>query len=262
MRGAGVAADRRAGCRARPCRACRPPWRSVPATRGSSHGMQKWVMSAGCDARSPSRQRASAGGTILHVALVADPALLPAGSRTRMSSRAEVIDEVDGAAGVGEQLGDRLARRRPAGPRRRRRLAAPAGSRSWCARFSAATTSTGLRRRAHCSAVISAEVPARCEAVTSMRRCRSAAGSAPRRRCPRCSRSWNGKRGGGEAQRRRWRRGRGPVRQSRAASTAMVTESSSQLHMARSPLAWPLSAGLNQPLASAAALRCRRRRGM
>ncbi len=41
-----------------------------------------------------------------------------------------------------------------------------------------------------------------------------------------------------------------PTRQSRAASTAMVTASSSQLAMAHSPLPWALSAGLNQPLAS------------
>jgi len=48
----------------------------------------------------------------------------------------------------------------------------------------------------------------------------------------------------------------------RAASTAMVIASSSQLHIARSPLACDLSAGLAQELAATIAWRARRRRGM
>ena len=45
-----------------------------------------------------------------------------------------------------------------------------------------------------------------------------------------------------------------PPSASRAAYTAMVTESSSQFQMDRSPLPSPRSAGLNQALASAMAL--------
>jgi len=42
----------------------------------------------------------------------------------------------------------------------------------------------------------------------------------------------------------------------------MVTGSSSQLQMARSPLAWDFSAGLNQLLASAMDFRASRSRGI
>ena len=58
------------------------------------------------------------------------------------------------------------------------------------------------------------------------------------------------------------RAARPPVKASRAASTAMVTGSSSQLHMARSPTACDAGSALNQSLAATMALRASRRRGI
>ena len=52
-----------------------------------------------------------------------------------------------------------------------------------------------------------------------------------------------------------------PFKQARAASTAMVTASSSQLHMARSPLALPAKLGSAQTWASTMAWRAKRSLG-
>ncbi len=124
-------------------------------------------------------------------------------------------------------------------------------------RFSEATTSVSPLPP---SASISAEVPARWVAATSMVETPSSRLSAPAT-MPECRRSRNGK--VVEAKRSAVMLARSrPTRASRAASTAMVTQSSSQLQKARSPLAWPLSPGANQACVSAIALRCRRRQGM
>jgi hypothetical protein len=53
-----------------------------------------------------------------------------------------------------------------------------------------------------------------------------------------------------------------PARQSRAAATAMVTASSSQLHMDRSPWATMIRAGANQPILWYMAIRFNLKRGM
>ena len=124
-------------------------------------------------------------------------------------------------------------------------------------RFSAATTSVSLSLP---SASISAEVPARWVAATSMVETPSSRLSAPAT-MPECSRSRNGKVVEAKRSAAMLPRSR-PASASRAASTAMVTASSSQLQKARSPLAWPFSAGLNQPCVSAIALRGSRRQGM
>ena len=124
-------------------------------------------------------------------------------------------------------------------------------------RLSAAMTSVSPPPR---NAAISAEVPARWLAATS-----SAATSLFRLSAsatmPAWSRSAKGKLVEANCSAPIVPRSRS-ASASRAASTAMVTASSSQLQMARSPLACALSAGLNQAFASAMARRDSRSRGI
>ena len=146
--------------------------------------------------------------------------------------------------------------RRSKSPRRRRPPSSRRGLRS--ARAAARRRLDSVSSRL-VSALASAEVAARCEAATSCAAMSSFNARAPAA-MPACERSRNG-----NVVEAKWmaaidERSRS-VSASRAASTAIVTTSSSQLHMARSPLPCAFSAGLNQPLASAIALRERRRRG-
>jgi len=130
------------------------------------------------------------------------------------------------------------------------------GLAAFAGRFSAATTSVSPPLA---SASARAEVPARCVAVTS-----SAAISSERRKALATRLALRQSRNGKvvEAKRSALIEERSRVRRaSRAASTAIVTLSSSQLQIARSPLPCALSAGLSQALASAIERRDRRSRG-
>ena len=241
-------------------RECRRPWRrrvakrcgpcttQVPRRRAASI-----EPSAACDRARHQRE----------VALVADPAFFVARNRSRVGRCAIVIDEVRAQRSVARQYSaasvgsgaDQHARRR------RGRSAAPVRCRPWRRAASAATTRVVLPSREQRSASSSAATPARwCPAQSP---CAALpAGRAPSATTPALQRSANGcvveanaSDGDGAAV-------AAPARQSRAASTAMVRLSSSQLHSSCArPAALPARRPVAQAVASAIAARSRRRRG-
>ena len=226
--------------------------------RDSVPGMQKCVTAPASTPRLGQQRRHRARHD-LHVALVADPALFP-GVVVGAVVHAVLVHEVHRLAVRADQPRDAACRGPPAWPRRRRRSASPACCRPWpcarprrppacspCRRRRPARRSAPCCRRAGCRPGPSSAVPTRsCSALaTTPAFCRSSKGSVVEASTSCVSVAAVDSRPGSRAP---------PPR-------AMVMLSSSQLQIARSPLARPRRPGANQLLAAAMALRCKRARG-